>query len=147
MELLTRRGGPIDVERGRLRAELGADPTTAELLRCLVVPYAAQIHTEGGRAYLRIVAQLRGRFAAWRVESDAETTKNLSAILDELEAVPGGPEVLRRERLVAMIMLLTATNAERARSIDEHLEPELPQDLFEENLIQMCTAVLSIGRA
>jgi hypothetical protein len=101
--------------------------------------------TEGGRSYLRIVAQLRGRFAAWRVESDAETTKNLAAILDELEAVPAAPEMVRRERLVAMIMLLTATTAERARSIDEGIEPELPRDVFEENLIQMCTGVISIG--
>ena len=88
LELLARRGAPVDERRGELRSELGAQPAVAELVRCLVEPYCELLHTEQGRAYVRIVAQLRGRFAAWRVQSDSSTTVHLSAILDEIEARP-----------------------------------------------------------
>ena len=142
LELLSRRGGPVDAERGRLRDEVGDDPSTSELVGCLVVPYAAMLESEGGRAYLRIVAQLRGRFAAWRVESDQATTVHLSEILDELERRPPGTEAIGRERLVGMIMLLTSASAERARVLDEGGEPPLGHEEFVGNLVAMCTAVI-----
>ena len=116
----------------------------AELLDCLIRPYADQLNSGGGRAYLRIVAQLRGRFAAWRVESDVETTRNLASILDELETVPAGSELLKAERVVAMIMLMTATSAERARRIDDGADPGLPHAEFVGNLVDMCSALLSV---
>jgi TetR/AcrR family transcriptional regulator, regulator of cefoperazone and chloramphenicol sensitivity len=143
LELLARRGGPVDSERGERRAALGPQPPLRELAACLVEPYAALLATPGGRSYLRIVAQLRGRFAAWRVESDVATTRNLSPILDELESRPKASEAVRRERLVAMIMLLTAATAERARLIDDGGTPALSHDAFVANLLDMCTAVLS----
>lgn len=146
LELLARRGGPIDLRRGDLRSELPSNACIGDLVECLVRPYSDQLEFPGGRSYLRIVAQLRGAFAAWRVESDAATTKNLSAILDELEAVPGGTDPLQRERLVAMIMLMTSSIAERARLVDDGNDPELTHDEFVSNLVEMCTAVLSIGR-
>ncbi len=89
------------------------------------------------------MAQLRGRFAVWRVESDATTTKHLTEVLDELERAPEGSEALRRERLVAMIMLLTALTAERARLLDAGGRPDLDHEEFTANLVAMCTAVLT----
>ena len=144
LELLARRGAPIDDERGRLRSQLGPSPTVRELVGCLVVPYAALLGSEPGRSYLRIVAQLRGRFAAWRVESDAATTKHLAEVLDEIESRPAADPSLRRERVLALIMLLTASVAERARQIDDGAPIELDHDAFVTNLIDMCSAV--IGR-
>ncbi len=144
LELLARRGGPVDTERGRLRSELGDGAATADLVRCLVVPYAAMLESEGARAYLQIVAQLRGRFAAWRVESDEATSRHLSEILDELERRPTGPDAIRRERLVAMIMLMTASAAERARVLDGDGNPLLGHADFVDNLVEMCTAVLEV---
>jgi len=140
---LARRGGPVDHERGRLRHELGAAPTLAGLVRCLVVPYAALVHQQGGRSYLRIVAQLRGQFAAWRIESDATTTKHLAAILDELEMAADHPPAIAAERIVALIMLLTGTVAERARRIDDGSANELDHEAFVANLIAMCAAMIS----
>ena len=49
---------------------------------------------------------------------------------------------LRRERVVALIMVMTGTIAERARSIDEGLDPELSHDQFVANLVDMCTALM-----
>ncbi len=112
-------------------------------MACLVEPYAALLSSAGGRAYLRIVGQLRGRFAAWRVESDQATTVHLARVLDELESRPSAPLAVRRERVVGMIMLLTGATAERARHIDEDAEEALAHDEFVANLVTMCAAVLA----
>jgi AcrR family transcriptional regulator len=141
--LLARRGAPVDAARGRLRRALGDEPTTPELVSCLVVPYAALLSDEGGRAYLRIVAQLRGRFAAWRVESDAATTGHLAEIMDEIERRAAVPVAVRAERLVALIMLLTGSVAERARRIDDGAAVDLDHDAFVANLVVMCAAVVA----
>lgn len=143
LEILARRGGPVDAGRGRRRVALGQDPPVGALVECLVDPYLACLDDPRGRSYLRIVAQLRGRFAAWRVESDASTTANMAVILDELETRTAGSGPLRRERVVAMIMLLTAMAAERARRIDSGAAPETTADEFRGDVATMCTAVLT----
>jgi TetR/AcrR family transcriptional regulator, regulator of cefoperazone and chloramphenicol sensitivity len=110
---------------------------------CLVEPYADLVSTAEGRAYVRVVAQLRGRFAAWRVESDAETTRHLAGILDELERRSAAAPAARRERVVGLIVLLTGTVAERARRIDDGIAEELDHGAFVENLAAMCAAVVA----
>jgi hypothetical protein len=92
---------------------------------------------------VRIVAQLRGRFAAWRVESDTATTRHLARVLDEIEERPAVAPALRRERVVALIMVMTATVAERARRIDEGGVPDLDHEQFVSNLVDMCAALVS----
>lgn len=142
-EVLSRRGGPVDLERGLCRDRLGPQPDPGDLVACLVGPYASLLDTSHGRAYLQIVAQLRGRFAAWRAESDPATTEHLARILDELERLPGAPPAVRRERVVALIMLLTATVAERARRIDDGDGSELDHPAFVDNLVHMGTALVA----
>ena len=139
LQVLARRGGPVDAERGRLLAAAGPTPSLAALVNSLVVPYAALLDDPAGRSYLRIVAQLRGRFAAWRVESDATTTGHHAAVLDRIEARPSAPH---GERVIALIMLLTAAVAERARRIDDGTGNDLTHDEFVANLVAMCAAVL-----
>ncbi|MEZ5348670.1 MAG: TetR family transcriptional regulator [Microthrixaceae bacterium] len=143
LEILARRGGQVDAARGSMHRALGASPTTSELVNCLVEPYVALLDEPGGRSYLRIVDRLRGTFAAWRVESDAATTKHLVGILDELERRAGGPSVERAERVVAMIMLLTSTTAEQARQRDDGQDSGLAGDRFRALLVSMCSAVLA----
>lgn len=142
LEILARRGGPVDDARGSHRQALGGRPALTSLVACLVEPYAALVDDPGGRSYLRIVAQLRGRFAAWRVESDVSTTHHLAVILDEIEARAPGESALRRERVVGMIMLLTGMTAERARRRDEGATNETTQAEFIDDLTAMCTAVV-----
>lgn len=126
-----------------MRGALGDSPSVEDLVSCLVVPYAALLDSPSGRSYLRIVVQLRGRFAAWRVESDEATTVHLSRVLDELEAYPDASEAIRRERVVGMIMLLTGATAERARHLDEDAAEALTHEQFVSNLVAMCAAVLA----
>jgi len=142
LAILARRGAPVDEARGALRAAAGERPDVPALVACLVRPYAGLLDTEAGRAYVRIVAQLRGQFAAWRVESDAATTKHLARILDELEARPDAAVAVRRERVVALIMVLTGTVAERARRIDDGTGNDLSDDAFVDNLVAVCAAVM-----
>lgn len=133
----------MDEARGRLRDQLDGSPPVRDLVRCLVEPYAALLGSEGGRSYLRIVAQLRGRFAAWRVESDIATTRHLARILDELESRPAAPPPVRRERVLGLIILLTGAVAERARQLDEGAEVQLGHQAFVDNLVDMCAAVVA----
>ncbi len=142
LEILARRGGPVDAGRGRRRDALSAHPSVAELVACLVEPYAELLDDGGGRSYLRIVAQLRGRFAAWRIASDAATTEHLARILDEIEARAPGRAPQRRERVVGMIMLLTGMAAERARRIDEGAALDTAAAEFVADLVAMCSAVV-----
>ena len=107
------------------------------------MPYAACLDARGGRDYLQIVAQLRGRFAAWRVESDQATATHLTRILASLEERPAGLDpVVRSERLVGMIMLMTSVAAERARTIEAGQSPDLDHQEFVDNLIAMLAGVL-----
>lgn len=142
LTLLARRGGPVDERRGELRTTLGPRPGPEALLRCLIVPYAALLDDPAGRSYLRIVAQLRGRFSNWRIESDTATAVHLATILDELESLGGRPRELRAERVVAMIMLITAATAERARRLDDGADPVVSHDVFVEELVGMCAALI-----
>ena len=143
LEILARRGGPVDDERGRLRALAGPEPPVRDLVACLVRPYTDLLVAEPGRSYLRIVAQLRGRFAAWRLVSDAATTVDLAAFLDEVERRPAVPPAIRRERVLALIILLTGSTAERARRLDAGDAVELSHEAYVENLIDLCTALVS----
>jgi hypothetical protein len=115
----------------------------AELVACLVEPYAALVASAEGRSYLRIVAQLRGRFAAWRVASDAATTVHLAAILDELEHRAAASGAASRERVVGLIVLLTGSVAERARRLDDGQPEELDHEAFVANLVAMCAALIT----
>ena len=89
------------------------------------------------------MAQLRGRFAAWRLESDAATTVHLAAILDEIERGPSAPAAIRRERVLALIILLTGSAAERARRLDAGEPVELSHQAYVDNLNNLCTALVT----
>lgn len=140
--ILTRHGDPTDERRGEHLATVGVDATTDDLVRALVVPYASNLVTAEGREYLRIVAQLTQQFATWRDRAPG-TGPNLIQILEILESRPEElPEAVRRERVVEMIMLMTAALAERARVIQSDRAPELDEPTFVANLTAVLVGVL-----
>lgn len=142
LAVLARRGGPVDAARTAHRGRLGDDPSTPELVACLVVPYADLLHTPHGRSYLQIVAQLRGKFAVWRRESDEATAHGLLGVLDEIESRPEAHAAIRSERTVSLIMLLTSSTADRARQIDRGRAPALAHDGYVANLVAMGAALI-----
>ena len=141
----SRQGLLLALLARRRRDELGDEPMVADLVACLVEPFGELLGSASGRSYLRIVAQLRGRFASWRVESDAATTHHLARILDAIEQRASPDPDIARERVVALIMLMTSSIAERARRIDDGSTPNLSHDAFVANLVAMCTAVVVAG--
>lgn len=140
--ILTTHGDPTDVARGEQLARIGRDAPTRDLVEALVVPYAAHLGTPEGRDYLRIVSQLTGQFSSWR-DANPGTGPWLLDILGILEGRPEHvPAPLRRERVVAMIMLMTAALAERARSIESGRALELDEPTFVANLTDVLVGIL-----
>lgn len=140
--ILTLHGDVTDLARGELLDVVGEGASTRDLVAALVVPYAAHLATAQGRDYLRIVAQLSPRFAAWR-EANPGTGPHLRAILALLEQRAGDVAApVRRERVVEMIMLMTMAMAERARLAEKEPAPELDDDTFTANLTDVLVGVL-----
>ncbi|MER3452183.1 MAG: hypothetical protein C4344_00295, partial [Acidimicrobiia bacterium] len=140
--ILLEHGEQLDRERGELLDALGPSPATRELVGALLLPLAGCLATPAGRNYLRIVAQLTGRFAAWRVPTRL-TPANLRTILGMLESRPADlPEAIRRERVVQVIMLMTTAMAERARAVESRRALELDDDRFLANLADVIVGAL-----
>jgi AcrR family transcriptional regulator len=141
--LLARHGDPTDVARGELRAGLPDPASTRDLVGALVVPYAAHLATTEGRDYLRIVAQLASGHVDWRSPS-AGTGPHLRDILTTLEQRPAElPEAVRRERVMELIMLMTAATSARAVQLEgRRRPPELDEATFVANLTDVLVGVL-----
>lgn len=140
LEILRRHGDPLDDQRGRLAPGPAGRRSTRELVSSLLVPYVGCLATQGGRNYLRIVAQMTQQFAQWRAGD--VSAENLNRILDALESrVPADPAV-RRQRVVSAIVLMTSLVAERARQIDQGAPLELDDDRFVADLADVIVAVL-----
>lgn len=140
--ILARHGDPTDEARGRILARIGTRASTRELVAALVVPYGARLRTPEGRDYLRIVAQMTGLFGTWRVERPG-TGPWLREILGLLEGRPPHlPLVIRQERVVDMILLMTVAMAERARAMEDQDPLALDEALFLANLTDVLTGVL-----
>jgi AcrR family transcriptional regulator len=140
--ILARHGDPTDAARGELRAQLGPDPSTRDLVAALVVPFAAHLADPAGRDYLRIVAQLASGYVEWR-EPRAGTGPHLRDILSVLEERPADlPAAVRRERVGEMIMLMTVATSARARRLESQRPVELDDDGFVVNLTDVLVGVL-----
>ena len=146
--ILAAHGAPIDDRRGELLSGLDTTAPTHAYLSALVQPMTACLADQRGRRYLRIVAQLAERFPTWRDESTGLVPPNLDRALRILEERPLGlPETVRRERLLAMMQLMTSSLAERARVLDDGLSTELDGDSYESNLTDMLVGLLGAPAA
>ena len=117
--LLTRRGRELDDLRAELLTHLKNKPTTRELVQLLVEVYASCLHTENGRDYLRIVDQLRGWMTDWEFIASFEEDnvhEHLKYILDLLQKGSDS------QRVLGMIMLMTAMTASRAQLVSDGLK-------------------------
>jgi len=142
-EILLHHGSPMDDERARLAGGRLDQHSTRTLVAALTVPYARLLGDQRGRYYLRIVAQLTDLFPMWR-EEDAVRPPQLRRILAALERRAAGPLSVRRERVIGVIMLMTAMTADRARQIDEGDNLHHGEARFVSNLIDMLVGILEI---
>ncbi len=139
--ILRDHGEPIDQERGEVWAELGDDRTSA-LIEALIRPLIRRLPTASGRCYLRIVAQLSAEFARWDLDP-THVPANLNAILRLLrDRALAGDKAQRDERVLAMIQLMTASLAERARRIEAGEPLDTHEDVYAANLVDMLTGII-----
>jgi AcrR family transcriptional regulator len=138
--ILDRHNQPVDAIRGSLLDESVEDMPTRDLVGALLVAYATRLTTEEGRDYLRIVAQLTDLFGTWR--EGPLSPPNLRRILAALEdRVPGRPAI-RRDRVVDVVMLITAAFAERARLLSAGTIAELDEAAFLASLADVLVAAV-----
>jgi len=137
--LLTRRGKELDDARSERLAQMGDNPTTRDLVHLLVEVYANCLHTENGCHYLRIVDQLRGWMTDWEFIAsfeDDNVHEHLRYILEILQKETDA------QRVLAMIMLMTAMTATRAQQVSVGRKLPNTHDEYVETLTDMLTGVL-----
>lgn len=146
--ILVEHGDPIDERRGELLAQVAGEPELDEWVTILVDAIADSLETERGRRYLRIVDQLS--HLTFSAAPSVETMPPFltTAIAGIRTAIsPGVPEHLLGERVKAMVMLMTASLADRARHIDRRRGGRstgaLDASDYRVNLTAMLSGVLS----
>lgn len=115
------------------------------LVVALIEPTSDLLHTQDGRYFLRITAQLAGQ-AGMRSRVEPAPL-NSTALSDQLAMIASVcaeilPEELVRERLAIVIGTLTAALADRATVLDSGAAPLLEHARFTSNLEAMVTAAL-----
>ena len=145
LAILTRHGDALDQERGRVLSDPIEKMPTRELVAALLMPLATELSTPSGRNYLRIVAQLAGRYQPWR--RDALNPTHQRGVLAELQARASATDVeTQQARVMSVIMLMTTAMADRARALDEGAPVELDEETFLANLADMIVAALTAAR-
>ena len=131
--------------------EARREPPSADLdvlVRQLIEPTADLLGTPDGRDFLRIIEQLAG----WAGLEQGELTAVLSgsvlaAQLSALEDLiaKGRPRSLARHRVAEFVLFLTASLAQRARTLESGRRPFLSHRRYLDDLIVMTTAALVAG--
>lgn len=121
-------------------------PPIREIVETTVGPLAAELRTESGRDFLRIIPQildmvnLNVRDAGSPPGVASNQPARTLALLDRRLA--GLPRAVRRERLVAYVLLLTGLMAERAQRLEEATTTTLDHDQFVTHVVDVVTSVL-----
>ena len=135
----------MEPDRLRRLAEQGTEPDLATVIADLVGPTADRLHTQEGRYFLRITAQLaghagvRGGGAPHPIVGRALRTQ-----LEQVQriCVSSMPRELAGERIAIMIGALTAALSDRATAIDAGGPFGLDEVTFVANLEAMLGAAL-----
>jgi AcrR family transcriptional regulator len=122
-----------------------ADADIRTVIDAIVVPTASLLRTDDGRDFLRITEQLAG-FSGVRQNALATPIRG-SVLAGQLSRLD---ELLRttldatytRERTGALVTFLTASLAERARSIERGDRQALSHVRYVDNLVDMLTAAI-----
>lgn len=134
----------MEAARQATLASLGARPRLSTLVRAIVEPVAAELRTEDGRDFLRIIAQLSGETSGdasrLPILRDTALGQQLAMLQRTLAAVL--PRALVRERVAMMITMLTAVLADRARRIESGRRPSPRHEAFVADLVAMLSGAL-----
>lgn len=124
---------------------LGADAELDAVIAAIIEPVAAELTSESGRDFLRIIAQLAGQAGVRSRDLPdpvAGTALAKQLALLERRCLTYLPEPVALERIAVVITMLTAALADRAHRIDERLSVLLDHGTFVTNLVGMFAAAL-----
>src|SRR3954453_22698047 len=134
--IIEQQSAVVDAERARRLDAVGHEPPLIDLVAVIVGPLTAELATESGRDYLRIVPQSLGTTPVAPPAITAAFTLAEKA-LSEL------PQPVRNERLSAMFLAASTLLAKRAADVDEGRTAGLDDETFPATLIAMATAMLT----
>lgn len=124
---------------------IGSGASVFEILDAVVPGLAAKLETPGGRDFLRIVPQILPELSrsarAGRIVPSTPTSLRVLTLLEH--ALDELPPAVRVERLVAYILILTTTMAERAQALSEDQPVALDHEAFVANLVSLLTGALT----
>ncbi len=140
----------MEEQRKPVLARLGADAPLGVVVAAVIEPLAAELVSADGRDFLRIITQLSDQSGVRTHDlPDPIAGTALAGQLALLERRCGeaAGERVALERIAAMITMLTAALADRARRIDEELPVLLTHEEFVADLVAMFTAALAAPTA
>jgi AcrR family transcriptional regulator len=132
-----------------VREPVPDDADLPAVVAAVIEPLAAELDTEDGRDFLRITAQLAGQSGVRTHDlpdpiAGTALADQLALLERRCAAIVG--ERVALERMAAMITMLTAALADRARRIDEDLPVLLSHDDYVTDLVTMLTAAVGARR-
>ena len=145
--ILALHRGPIEARRVVMLDACIAEGTTGDLraiVETIVLPVAAELATESGRDYLRILPQVSGRLAL--PVGKLPDTYGPDGIRRSLRfahrCLPDLSPMLREERLVVMIDFMSYSISRRAQDIELAAPFRLPEEQFISNIVDMSVGAL-----
>jgi len=149
-----RHRGPIEDRRIAMLDALEAEGRTHDLralVETIVVPFAAELGTESGRDYLRILPQVTGRLGlpVGKLPDSFGRDGIRRTLRFAHQCLPQLPRLLREERLAVVIEFFTYSVSRRAQDIDLGGPFRLPEEHFIANIVDMAVGslVAPIGNA
>lgn len=142
----------IDTEIAARLDELEADGeplSIRDVVTAVVEALGRKLDTQSGRDFLRIIPQIWDRLSTGIREGGVVATTRLTRrVLDLLDGLMEPlPRAVRRERLVAYIVMMTASFAERAHHVESRRRSDTRSDIstdeFAANLVDMIVAALT----
>lgn len=137
----------VDGRRRQLLLDLEVEPPAVarDVIRALVEPLAAELHSEPGRQYLMILQQLGNRPVQSALDENSSRIHPGLRRCTRLLApqLAGLPVEIRRERSAHLARFLLRALSEQARQHADGRRPRLANAAFASNLVDELLALLS----
>lgn len=145
--ILARHREPIEVQRAAMLDALDADPDAVDIravVETIVVPFSAELATESGRDYLRILPQVSPRrsLPAGKLPDSFGPDGIRRSLRYAHRCLPHLDAIRREDRLANVIDFMTYSVSRRAHDIEMRGPLRLPEEQYIANLVDMSVGAL-----